>query len=124
MNTQKHINPYYSPGIKRNPTKKSYSNEELMTEISTIVCKQYDIKEWELKCNRRFKELVRARQMFCYLTRQTRIYVPLKTMGTFLGGRDHSTIIHSIQQVENDLIYVKETQLLVEILTREIGFII
>jgi chromosomal replication initiator protein len=124
MNTQRHINPYYSPGIKRNPLQKSYSNEELMTEISRIVCKQYNIKEWQLKCNRRFKELVRARQMFCYLTRQTRIDVPLKTMGTFLGGRDHSTIIHSIQAVENDLTYIKETKLLVEFFKREIGFIL
>lgn len=123
MNTQRHINPYYSPGIKRNPAKRTYNDQEIMSQIAELVCKQYDIKEWQLKCNRRLRPYVRARQMFCYLTRDTKVEIPLKTIGGFLG-RDHSTVIHSIRQIENDLTYIAQAKVEVEFLKREIGFIL
>lgn len=50
----------------------------------------------------RVREYVRIRQMICYFAYKT---TPnsLKSIGNVLGGRDHSTVIHSIQKIEDGL---------------------
>lgn len=114
------INPYYSPGIKRNPARRTYNDFQLMKIIMTIVCKHYNIQPWEVICARRYRVYVQARQMFCYLARTTRQTIPLKKIGQVIGGRDHSTVIHAVRQIKNELSYDRQVQLAAELLIEEI----
>ncbi len=55
-----------------------------------------------LVSKKRTKELTVPRQVAMYLIRDL-LEVPLVEIGRLFGGRDHSTVIHSIQKVEDDL---------------------
>lgn len=47
----------------------------------------------------RIREIVELRQMFCFIARS--IGFSLKTIGVFLGNRDHTTIVHSVKTFHN-----------------------
>ena len=61
----------------------------------------------EIKGKSRKRPLVKCRQMFCSILRQFKYDLSLKDIGTYLGNRDHSTVINSIRNNENDLLYAK-----------------
>ncbi|MCD6131278.1 MAG: chromosomal replication initiator protein DnaA, partial [Candidatus Hydrothermae bacterium] len=52
-----------------------------------------------LRSKTRKKEVALARQIAMYLARNI-VGMSLKGIGTFFGGRDHSTVIHSIEKIE------------------------
>jgi len=56
----------------------------------------------DLKSQSRSRDTVTARQVSMYLMR-VMLDIPLKDIGTHHGGRDHSTVINSIQQVEKQM---------------------
>ena len=55
-----------------------------------------------LSSKKRTKEVTMPRQVAMYLIRDL-LDLPLVEIGKLFGGRDHSTVIHSIQKVEEDL---------------------
>ncbi|MGH7460056.1 MAG: chromosomal replication initiator protein DnaA [Longimicrobiales bacterium] len=55
-----------------------------------------------LTSKKRTKELTVPRQVAMYLIREL-LELPLVEIGKLFGNRDHSTVIHSIQKVEDDL---------------------
>jgi len=55
-----------------------------------------------LQGKRRLKNLVQARQVFSYLARK-HTKASFQTIGHYLGGRDHTTIMHGVRQVEKQL---------------------
>ncbi|WP_209331920.1 chromosomal replication initiator protein DnaA [Lunatimonas salinarum] len=61
----------------------------------------YDIKLDDLKAKTRKKEIVTARQVAMYFAKEFTNH-SLKSIGYHFGGRDHSTVIHAVQTV-NDL---------------------
>lgn len=70
--------------------------------ITENVAEYYRIDPDHLRSKRKTAELVRARQVAMYICRK---YTPhsLKKIGEEFGGRDHSTVIHAISTVENNL---------------------
>ena len=56
-----------------------------------------------LSSKKRTKEVTMPRQVAMYLIREL-LDLPLVEIGKQFGGRDHSTVIHSIQKVEEDLV--------------------
>lgn len=67
--------------------------------VLEITCAVYCITEEELLSARRFTRLVRARQQIIYIMRKERGLSFLE-LGRRLGGRDHSTVIHSYRSAE------------------------
>lgn len=67
----------------------------------------YDIKLVDLKAKTRKKEIVTARQVAMYFSKEFTNH-SLKSIGYHFGGRDHSTVIHAVQTV-NDLIETDTT---------------
>jgi len=67
----------------------------------------YDIKLNDLKAKTRKKEIVTARQVAMYFSKEFTNH-SLKSIGYHFGGRDHSTVIHAVQTV-NDLIETDNT---------------
>jgi len=53
-----------------------------------------------IKDKTRKREIIIARQAFCYFSKQLTNNT-LKIIGKYLGQRDHSTVIHSIQVWDN-----------------------
>jgi chromosomal replication initiator protein len=70
--------------------------------IQKSVSEYYGIHADELKAKTRKKEIVIARQMAMYFSKEFTQH-SLKSIGYHFGGRDHSTVIHAVQTV-NDMI--------------------
>jgi chromosomal replication initiator protein len=71
-------------------------------EIQRIVCEYMDIEEDRVRGKTRKREVVRARQIAMYFCKQF-TQNSLKTIGLHFGGRDHSTVIHANNTVEDQM---------------------
>ncbi len=85
-------------------------------EIQRIVCEYLDIEEDLVRAKTRKREVVRARQIAMYYSKH-RTQHSLKTIGLHFGGRDHSTVIHANNTVEDQM----ETDAQFRSMVEEIG---
>jgi len=69
-------------------------------EIQRVVCEHLSIDEDLIRAKTRKQEIVNARQIAMYLAKEL-TNASLKTIGLHFGGRDHSTVIHAYQTVED-----------------------
>jgi chromosomal replication initiator protein len=69
--------------------------------IQKTVSEYFKVTIDQLKDKTRKKEIVMARQLAMYFSKEY-THLSLKTIGYHFGGRDHSTVIHAVQTV-NDL---------------------
>jgi chromosomal replication initiator protein len=81
---------------------KSVSKEISIESIQKLVCDFLKIPIDQVKAKTRKREIVQARQISMFFAKEM-TKASLKTIGTHFGGRDHSTVIHAVQTV-NDLI--------------------
>lgn len=83
-----------------------YSVEKVRTfsvdQIQNKVAEFFDITTADILSSKRNKEIVYARQVAIYICRAL-LDISLKRLGQEFGDRDHSTILHSIEKIENDL---------------------
>ena len=70
--------------------------------IQRTVCEYFSIPEDLIRAKTRKQEIVNARQMAMYLAKEL-TNSSLKTIGLHFGGRDHSTVIHAYQSVEDQV---------------------
>ena len=79
-----------------------HKNEEMNGySISEDVIK-YRVTPADLSGNKRNSKIVMPRQVAMYLCREI-ISTPLKNIGKALGNRDHTTVMHGIEKIENEL---------------------
>lgn len=71
-------------------------------DIVKAVADFYNIEEESIYKKTRKKEVVKPRQLIMYILRED-FNIPYPTIGQKLGGRDHTTVIHSYEKVKNDL---------------------
>jgi len=80
--------------------KKSASEvESLCHLIIKNVAKEFDLKVSDLKSNSRKQSIVMARGVSVYLSREL-LGVSFLKIGSYLGNRDHSTIMHANRKIE------------------------
>ncbi|HET6566365.1 MAG TPA: chromosomal replication initiator protein DnaA, partial [Rhodothermales bacterium] len=79
-------------------TRVSFSIED----IQRITCEYFKIPEDLVRAKTRKREVVQARQVAMFFCKQLTQH-SLKTIGLHFGGRDHSTVIHANQSVENQI---------------------
>jgi len=70
--------------------------------IREMAAKAWDVKAEGLQSRRRTRDLTVPRQVAMYLIREL-LELPLSKIGDYFGGRDHSTVIHSINKVEDEM---------------------
>lgn len=73
--------------------------------IDTIMdhtAKIYKLPIDQLRAKTRKKDIVRARQVAMYLSKRLTNH-SLVTIGLYFGGRDHSTVIHALDNVEKNI---------------------
>ena len=76
-------------------------NEPLtMDDILDTVCNHFNVTTTAVMSRSRKRDYVVARQVSMYLA-QKYTKMPASRIGKLVGGRDHSTVIHSCTQVEN-----------------------
>jgi chromosomal replication initiator protein len=69
--------------------------------IIKTVCDYFKLQPEQLKSKRKTADLAHARQIAMYLCRK-HTSSSLKFIGEEFGGRDHSTVIHAINVIENE----------------------
>ena len=83
-----------------------------MKNVVDKVASFYGIDEESIYEKTRRREVVRPRQVIMYLLRED-FSISYPTIGTKLGGRDHTTVIHSCEKIKREV--VVDTELAKEI---------
>ena len=68
-------------------------------DILKIVARHYKVPRNELLSSRRSRDVVRPRQIAMYLAKSLTSR-SLPEIGRRFGGRDHTTVLHSVRKVE------------------------
>jgi len=88
-------------------------------QLITMVCNYYSVTLDEIKGPRRQRELVKPRQIAMYLLKHE-LGMGYPRIGRELGGRDHTTAMHSVEKIEKEL--RRDTQLLHELADLKEGY--
>ncbi len=73
-----------------------------VTDLIKLVAEFYGLTSDSLCDKTRRKEVVRPRQIAMYILRED-FNISFPVIGEKMGGRDHTTVIHSCEKVKNDL---------------------
>lgn len=87
--------------------------------IISVVAEHFDVTVAELSGNKRSSKIVVPRQICMYLCRKM-TDTPLKIIGKCLGGRDHTTVMHGIEKIEQELTVSDSMKNTIDILTKKI----
>lgn len=92
-------------GMIRTDDRESMTRIEALTpeRIREVVAKEWGVKPEGLASKRRTKDLTVPRQVAMFLIKEI-LDTPLVAIGEVFGGRDHSTVIHSIRKVEENMV--------------------
>jgi chromosomal replication initiator protein len=71
-------------------------------DVVRVVAGYYNIEEESIYNKTRKKEVVRPRQLTMYILRED-FHASYPSIGQKLGGRDHTTVIHSCEKVKDEL---------------------
>lgn len=83
-------------GVSNSASSRTMTIDDIKKEVSAY----YSLDQALLSAKTRKHEVVLARQMCMYLAKQL-TQTSLKSIGMHFGGRDHTTVLHSCQQILN-----------------------
>ena len=72
--------------------------EKIISEVSTV----YGVSPDDLRSSKRSSQISTARKVAIYVVREI-TQMPLASIGTEFGGRDHSTIVYSVTSVTESM---------------------
>lgn len=86
------------------------SDKEITIDtVQELVADYFGVTVADLKSKSRKREAVHPRQIAMYLAKE-KTDLSLKSIGYHFGGRDHSTVIHAIQTLSEELLKNPETK--------------
>ncbi len=88
--------------------------------VIQVVADHYGITPLDISSQKRNKEIVYPRQIVMYLCRDM-VGTPLQMIGKYLGGRDHTTIIHGIEKITAEMNKNDTLSNTIEILKKKIS---
>lgn len=98
---------------------KGYSEKNSVNRIQRIVAEYFQVSVEDMKSKKRSANLTFPRQVAMYLCRKlTNESFP--KIGIEFGGKDHSTVMHSVEKIEKEVLVNKELANIVEKLKKEI----
>lgn len=89
---------------------RSFTRPQKAVSVKNVVTKVaefYGIDEESIYEKTRRREVVRPRQVIMYILRED-FSVSYPTIGTKLGGRDHTTVIHSCEKIKREVLVDNE----------------
>ncbi len=99
---------------------KGYSEQNSINRIQRIVAEYYQVTVDDMKSKKRSANLTVPRQVAMYLCRVL-TDESFPKIGIDFGGKDHSTVMHSVEKIENEIKNNKEMALLIEKLKKDIS---
>ncbi|MFH0888336.1 MAG: chromosomal replication initiator protein DnaA [Planctomycetota bacterium] len=90
-------------------------------DIMDVIASYFNLSASELQSKTRVKSVSMARQMGLYVTRQLKPEMSLEEIGAAFGGREHSTVIHSIEKVRKRIQKDSQFKDTLNLLVAEIG---
>lgn len=97
------------------------SKREITIEyIIQIVAEHFNISIVDILSKKRKADIAYPRQIAMYLCR-TYTDAPLATIGKYIGDRDHSTVIHGAEKIEEEIKEKETTRNIVEVLIKKIN---
>ena len=72
--------------------------ERIISEVS----RTFNVSPQDIKSKKKSADVSQARQVAIYVIREV-TQMPMKNIGEELGGRDHSTIVYSLNEMKSKL---------------------
>lgn len=88
--------------------------------IIDVVCEHFHITPEQMVSKSRSNEIARPRQIAMYLCKSM-TDTSLDSIGSMLGGRDHSTVIHGIKKIEEEMNANEHTVNLINTIKKKIN---
>ncbi len=70
-----------------------------LDRITQLVCGRYEVKIADLRSKRRSRSISEPRQVIMFIARKL-TKMSLQEVGDHFGGRDHSTVLYAVRQIE------------------------
>ncbi len=115
----KHIDLQLAENLLRDHITPDGPKEVTPQLIISTVSEHFGLTTIELASQKKNKEIVYPRQIAMYLCREM-TDTPLKNIGEYLGGRDHTTIMHGIEKISTDLRTNEQLNSTIETLKKKI----
>lgn len=80
------------------------------SKILKCVSDFYNIPISEMESNKRKKDIAKSRQVSMYFLRNM-LNLPFAAIGDLFGGRDHTTVMHSVNKIDSEIAYDKNLNL-------------
>jgi chromosomal replication initiator protein len=88
-------------------------------EILLAVAEYFNLKTGQLKGPRRAKPIVFPRQIAMYLIK-TELNLPLIKIGEIFGGRDHTTVMYSVEKISKEVVVSESIRVDVDTLKKKL----
>lgn len=89
-------------------------------KVMQEVCKKFNVELSDLKGKCRSKDIVMPRQVAMFIMRELTDY-SLPAIGKAIGGKDHTTVMHSCKKVEEKITSDKAFAAMISELSKQIG---
>ena len=85
-----------------------------------MVAEHFEVNSTDILSKKRNSEFVLPRQVAMYLCRNM-LDISLSNLAKILGKKDHTTIIHGINKIEDELLVNEELKNKIEIIKKKIN---
>ena len=92
---------------------------ERVQQILDAVTRYYSVRIADVQGKKRHKSIAFPRQVCMYLARKHTRY-SLEEIGGYFGGRDHTTVLHAIRSVGDDMVADAKVAEQIGILERQV----
>ena len=101
---------------------KGMGEKDDVHRIQKIVSEYFQISVEDIRSKKRSSNISFPRQIAMYLVR-TLTNESFPKIGTEFGGKDHSTVMHSVEKIENEIKVNKDLANIIEKLKKDIGVV-
>lgn len=101
---------------------KGMSEKNDIHRIQKIVAEYFQISVEDIRSKKRSSNISFPRQIAMYLCRNM-TSESFPKIGTEFGGKDHSTVMHSVEKIENEIKVNKDLANIIEKLKKDIGIV-
>lgn len=98
---------------------KGISEKNDVHRIQKIVAEEFQISVEDIRSKKRSANIAFPRQIAMYLCRKL-TGESFPKLGTEFGGKDHSTVMHSVEKIENEIKVNKDLENIIDKLTKTI----
>ena len=72
----------------------------MLETVMRITAKYFSVSANDIKSKNRHKDIAVVRQVVFYFMKKLTFF-SLQAIGSYVGGRDHSTVVHAVHKIED-----------------------